>query len=553
MFNALQEVGQLLNNLGEHSTAQRVADLASGVNRPELQVVIFGEFNRGKSTLINALLGRLVLPAKLVPTTGHVTRLVFGANEQVRVRHTDGRLATCPLSQLAAFAVLDREGRARDDVAEIEVAVNCPMLREGLILIDTPGVNEQEAQTRRAREAVSGADLILLVVDARQLLGSRERELASDWLRRELGKPLVLVVNFLNLIDESGLPELQVRLDTWCHGHLGSELGRPWFAVNALAALKAGLGTCPAPADDFITLRDAIANCRGSRRRLLQQQSRRNQLLAEVRSIRGRNSEILEKIRDNATQVERERAEYRNRLQELRRRHSAAAAVCREHMTSVARQELDKNLESLISFWFRGESKDRLEANASRWYQERLFGAVRSIEKAADAALAELAGDVLRRPDPLTLSERALLDARIDVGDLPLLNASPQAIGLGVGIGAAAGTFLIPIPGVGTAAGAFVGGWLANLFGSTEPDYVTAYTAQVRPKWGEQSCEVLAALQGQLDARLNELQQQIDKRLQQVQARIRAEGRAHPLDAEIRQREALETALVRSQREVQAI
>ena len=59
--------------LSTHMDDLRLRMLRESFDAPELRVVVFGEFSRGKSTLINALLGRSALPAKAMPTTGHVT------------------------------------------------------------------------------------------------------------------------------------------------------------------------------------------------------------------------------------------------------------------------------------------------------------------------------------------------------------------------------------------------------------------------------------------------------------------------------------------------
>ena len=139
-----------LRGLGQEDNAHRLATLGLGYDEQALRIVVFGEFSRGKSTLINALLGRVVLPTRAVPTTGHVTRVVFDRGDEVRVRLRNGQVETCPLDLLGSFAVLDFNRRAREDVEEIEVAVDCPMLRAGTILIDTPGVCDDPAQTARA-------------------------------------------------------------------------------------------------------------------------------------------------------------------------------------------------------------------------------------------------------------------------------------------------------------------------------------------------------------------------------------------------------------------
>src|SRR5947209_15347177 len=91
----LREIASCAENLGGSSHAEAVRDLAALLQDDSLRVVVFGEFSVGKSTLINALLGQKALPAKAMPTTGHVTRIRFGAPAGVQVTLTDGRKESC--------------------------------------------------------------------------------------------------------------------------------------------------------------------------------------------------------------------------------------------------------------------------------------------------------------------------------------------------------------------------------------------------------------------------------------------------------------------------
>jgi hypothetical protein len=538
---ALLDVERNLQAAGEDARTRSFAELRAGLDQPELRVVVFGEFNRGKSTLINALLGRIVLPAKLVPTTGHVTQVVYGKTEGIRVRSSDGRVETAGLDRLDSISSLDLGGAAREGIEALEVAVDHPLLRSGISLIDTPGLNEKAAQTRRARAAIARADLVMLVLDARALLNLRERDLAVEWLGEGLGKPVALLVNFMNLLGDKDRVDVRARLGTWTQGRDASALGRPWFEINARGALLHALGEAAAPTDDFASFCRALAACSGEHRAAIQRRSRHGQLLAEVREARTANAGVLQRLRADAAAVEAERARAEAGLAERLRRFEADAAVRCDGVKLAAQRALDSHFAALAG-QLRGQGKDRLAAYTGVWYGERLTAAAGEIEKEAAAALHSLAGQGLSRPAPLTLKELLALGARLEVGDLSPV-VSDAAVGWGVGVGAVLGTFLVPVPGLGTALGAMFGSWLGKQLGATEPDYAARYTEAARQRWGADGEKIAGFLAGQLAARVAELRRELAAQLDA--SRGRAAGRTGQAEArsEIAHREALSRAL----------
>ena len=60
------------------------------------RLVVIGNFNAGKSTLINTFVGKRLLPTALKPTTGTVIWVIWGAQEQTTLRFLDGRMKTAP-------------------------------------------------------------------------------------------------------------------------------------------------------------------------------------------------------------------------------------------------------------------------------------------------------------------------------------------------------------------------------------------------------------------------------------------------------------------------
>jgi len=543
---AIREAQERLREVGQTDDADRLGLLRDGFDSPELRVVVFGEFSRGKSSLINALLGRIVLQAKLVPTTGHVTRIVWGSRDEVRVCFRDGRIEVYGLDRLDSFSTLDFDRRAREDVERIEVAVACSILRNGLVLVDTPGVGDSEAQTRRAHAAIASADIVLLVLNATQLLTENEQGLAIDWLRGRLGKPVIPVLNWMNIVEERDQAELRKRIDHWSRVHLNGELGRPWFEVNALGALRHVLGKGPAPTDHYRALRSALGGLTGDLRCELQVRSRRNQLRADVTEARRANLEVLKRIRTDAGRVEKERREDRHNLQLLLKRFDVDTKVKGEALVSYAANALNSQLHVLIHQSFPGESKQRLEEKANQWYQGRLFAAIGLIEKRAKDHLLELTSDGLQRPEPMTVKERLILQSRVKVGELKAIEASDGLVAGSAVAGGVLGQVLIPIPLVGFLVGVFAGGWLASKLGQKEADYVAAYSEKAQEAWRQAASEVVMATLEQFQARAEMLKAQITQRLEQIDSAVGSRAMAD----EVRLRQAAEAALERCETEL---
>ncbi len=543
----ISDVEHKLKTIGENNRAEGLTKLRELLPDSKLRVVVFGEFNHGKSTLINALLGRIVLPAKLIPTTGHITQIVFGTDEEVRVRFLDNRSEVCKLDRLDSFSSLNHDGVAREDVELIEVAVNNQLLKNELILIDTPGLNEHETQTHRAKNAIAKADLVLLVLNAQGVLNSDERSLAADWLNRKLGKPVVPVVNFMNRLDDRDKSEVRTRLQTWCHDNLPSEFSQSWFEVNALGNLKYALDNqSVATGDDFDDLRKVLSNLPKTEKQNLQRRARYGQLLAEMSEIEAENEVILKRLQADTAKVKRERIALQQELQEHLRRFKTESAVLHERLELAARKSSNTCLEILTNSSLKDKNKEILEANAGKWYEQKLSKAVKEIEGEAKKLLAELSGKESHWLEPLTIQERMTLNARLSVGELPLVDASDSAVNWGLGIGATVGTFVFP--GVGTVIGGIIGGMLTSFFGSSEPDYVAAYSGKAREAWATDSQKVINIALEQFDARAAGMKKEITTQLKEVKALL-----ALPQSDELQQREVLKATLENCQRELQSV
>jgi hypothetical protein len=487
------------------AAADRLADRRLGLTAAGRRVAVFGEFSRGKSTLINALLGRPLLQAKLVPTTGHVTRVVHDPAEVVEVRYHDGRTELLPLDRVGEATGLDPQCQARADVAAVTVRVAAPLLAAGLTFLDTPGVGEQAAQTRRAERAVAEADVVLLVLSAQQVLTGPERELAAGWMTDRLGKPVVPVLNFMGVVDPGQRADVRAVVAAFA-GRLKSPFPRPWYEVDALTAVRHAVRGGPLPADDFAALRAALAGLCGPAGEAVAAASRAAQVRADVRTIRAENAGLLTRLEADAATLTRERQAAQANRAARAARFAADARLARQAVETAARKRLHEQRDGLIGR-LAGKDRATLEGKANGWYADRLTDALRRAEKDARAALHDLAGDDLARPDPLTVVEERTLAGRLTVGALATVEADDATVGRGAVIGGIIGTVLAP--GAGTVAGAAFGAWVANWFGSSEPDYAAAYQAKAGTAWDADAATAVASLLSQFDARVTALRSQL--------------------------------------------
>lgn len=135
------------------------------------QVVVMGEYSRGKSSLINALLGRArLLPVNSAVTTCVVTVLRWGEREAAFVHESSGERREIPLGELDRY-VADRANV--DHVVTVEAPAE--LLRDGLVLVDTPGIGAvNNAHTDATYASLSRADAILYVGSSEETLSVNE-------------------------------------------------------------------------------------------------------------------------------------------------------------------------------------------------------------------------------------------------------------------------------------------------------------------------------------------------------------------------------------------
>jgi signal recognition particle receptor subunit beta len=177
--------------LGDLSAAADIGDLAAERSRP-VRLAIVGEFNAGKSTFINALIGADVAPTGVLPTTATLHHLRWAPDSFAKVLLAPDRSPgerVIPLSELrTTLATIDA-----GSVQRVELRLPIPSLVQVEVL-DTPGFNAQDPQHARvARAAFDEADIAVWLVDATQAMKKSEIDVLLYAQRASL--PVQVLVN----------------------------------------------------------------------------------------------------------------------------------------------------------------------------------------------------------------------------------------------------------------------------------------------------------------------------------------------------------------------
>ncbi|MGH3299867.1 MAG: dynamin family protein [Trebonia sp.] len=206
--SALERALDDLAALGTDQDREQIAALRDRLDAARLRVLVVGEAKRGKSTLINALLGRAVLPVGVTPLTAVATTVRYGDDAHAQVRFTDGHEEKQSLSALPDLVTERGNPGNQRQIAAVTVYLDAPLLADGVELVDTPGTGSVFAwDTVAAHEALEAMDAAVFVLTADPPVSAAERDLYA----KVAGLSVVTftVLNKADHLDAAGLAEAE--------------------------------------------------------------------------------------------------------------------------------------------------------------------------------------------------------------------------------------------------------------------------------------------------------------------------------------------------------
>ena len=193
----LSRMAKFCDQLGMEERSSSLREGKRKLQSHKFAVGILGEFKRGKSTVINALLGKEIMPADILPCSATMNRVSYALQPSVELKMMDGTKNNIAVEELAQYVTkLDEDSSA--NAALIEEAIvfyPCRFCQNGVDIIDTPGLNDDERMNKITEETVPKLDAVIMVLTPDNPFSMSEADFVRNKLMcSDIGR-LVFLVN----------------------------------------------------------------------------------------------------------------------------------------------------------------------------------------------------------------------------------------------------------------------------------------------------------------------------------------------------------------------
>lgn len=199
---ALTQMEKLCGQLGLEESRKVIEDSRRKLTSHKFSVGIMGEFKRGKSTVINALLGREIMPADILPATATMNRVTYDLQPHAQIIRNDGSVIEVSVDEIADYVTKINEENAKraEMVDEAIVYYPCQFCQNGVDIVDTPGLNDDERMDKISEEIIPKLDAVIMVIVPGSPFSKSEAEFVRNKLMAsDLGR-LMFLVNKIDTI-----------------------------------------------------------------------------------------------------------------------------------------------------------------------------------------------------------------------------------------------------------------------------------------------------------------------------------------------------------------
>ncbi|MGG0940171.1 dynamin family protein [Brevibacillus centrosporus] len=282
--------------LPDSPQAKLINELIEDIQQDYYTIAVVGEFKNGKSTFVNALLEQELMPVDVTPMTAAINAVFYGETPRLKILKTSGAMEEQQLSRETLQAYTARGDFNPDNVKYLKIHVPSPLLKNRVVLVDTPGVNDLNKHREDiTMKFIPRADVVLFMLDITAPVKRTEEQFLRGTLLNQGIDNIVYVANFMDRLEEE---EIDDTMDVIAR-RLANIIGQKEPALFPLSALHALEGKLSGDKD--------LIHCSGmsaleEKIQLMIQSGARSQ--EKWLRYRQRFSNILESLREEITTVE---------------------------------------------------------------------------------------------------------------------------------------------------------------------------------------------------------------------------------------------------------
>lgn len=449
VVSALSDLRQHASDVGADTLARRVDhDQIQKLEEDRFHLVVVGEFNHGKTSLVNALLGEAALPVGVTPTTAVIHHVHHAGEPEASLCRADGSATALPFGELKSYVV--HKGEGEDEAEEgtdgaidhIDVGYPAELLRDRIVLVDTPGVNDLCLQRADITyKYIPQSDAVLFVIDAAQPLTESERLFLRDRLIGQSRDKIIFVIAKTDIWSDAERSEALAYVRTELGKLLEGPVIFPVSAQRALSGERADSGMAElvshltaflAEERGRIVLDNALGEGLEAARCLF------HGIDARRRAAKMSNDEIVRRIGRIEVDLQGQESTVAERRGAIREDVAAIRAwvrrdldrfvddVIRQLPELIANAEVDELRQHLASF---------LEMTFVSWAEAETSEVARSLEELAEKTVAlmrDSAHEAAERLSDGAQSDVEAPDIRVDTFGYDLGVAALFSVGMGM-------------------------------------------------------------------------------------------------------------------------
>jgi len=389
----LHKIERVISAQGLVELRSKLAIILDRLETQRFEIAVFGRVSSGKSSLLNHILHVNVFPVGVNPITAVPARLVSGPEPRLTVAFSDRRIEHLEVTALPDFVTEQRNPSNSKGVTRVVVELPAPLLREGIVFVDTPGLGALATSgAAETRAYLPQCDLGIVLIDAGSTLD--EEDLVTIRALYEAGVPAFVLLSKADLLTQQDLESALAYTAEQIRGHLGLALNIQPVSI---------VGDCAALSDAWFE--EQIKPLYERHRQLVGESVRRkiaalrDSVEAALRSkldrVEGTRPPDVEALR----QVEKELRRSAGRIPE----ETSACLRATEELEKLAPVALQEAASRIVERWRQGRNAEAGIVTAS--VLETAAGAARQLYVRLDGLARELAGALQRAARKLNVTE----------------------------------------------------------------------------------------------------------------------------------------------------